>query len=72
MTPREALHDLVDRLPEEEVDLARHCIEDLRGAADNNGPALDAATLASLDLGLADSAEGRVKPLEHYEREREM
>ena len=72
MTPREALHDLVDRLPEDEVDLARHCLEDLRGAAGNDGPALDAATLASLDLGLTDLAEGRVKPLEHYEREREM
>lgn len=70
MTTREALHHLVDQLPEDQVDLARHWLEDLRGAADDDGPALDAATLASLDLGLADLANGRVKPIEQYERER--
>jgi hypothetical protein len=46
--------------------------EDLRDAADNDGPPLDAATLASLDRGLADVAEGRVKPLDRYQRERRM
>ena len=45
MTTREALHHLVDQLPEDQVDLARHWLEDLRGAADDDGPALDAATL---------------------------
>jgi len=70
MTTREALHDLVDQLPEDKVDLARHWLEDLRDAADDDGPALDAAALESLDRGLADVAEGRVKPLNQYERER--
>jgi hypothetical protein len=70
MTTREALHHLVDQLPEDRVDLARHWLEDLRGAGDDDGPPLDAAALASLDQGLADVAEGRVKPLDRYERER--
>lgn len=70
MTTREALHHLVDQLPEDQVDLARHWLEDLRDAADDDGPALDAETLASLDRGQAEVAEGRVKTLEQYERER--
>lgn len=70
MTTREALHHLVDQLPEDHVDLARHWLEDLRAATDDDGPALDAAALASLDSGLADLANGQVKPLEQYERER--
>lgn len=70
MTTREVLHHLVDQLPEDRVDLARHWLEDLRDAADEDGPELDAATLASLDQGLADLADLRVKPLEQYERER--
>lgn len=70
MTTREALHHLVDQLPEDQVDLARHWLEDLRGAADDDGPALDVAALESLDRGLADVAEGSVQPLERYERER--
>ena len=70
MTSRETLHHLVDQLPDNQVDLARHWLEDLRDAADDYGPALDAAALESLDRGLADVAEGRVKPLDQYERER--
>jgi hypothetical protein len=72
MTTREALHHLVDQLPEEQVDLARHWLEDLRDAADDDGPPLDAAALESLDRGLADVAEGRIKPLELYERDRAL
>ncbi|MGO9094432.1 MAG: hypothetical protein ACLQGV_04350 [Bryobacteraceae bacterium] len=45
-------------------------MEDLRDASDADGPPLDAAALASLDRGLADVSEGRVKPLDQYERER--
>ena len=70
MTTREALHHLVDELPEEQAELARVWLEDLRDADDEDGPPLDAEALASLDRGLADVAEGRVKPLEEYERER--
>jgi hypothetical protein len=70
MTTREALHQLVDQLPDDQVDLARHWLEDLRDAADAEGSELDAATLASLDRGIADTAEGRVTPLDQYERER--
>ena len=70
MTTREALHRLVDQLPEDQVDLVRHWLEDLRDAPDTEGPPLDPATLESLDRGLADVAEGRVKPLDQYESER--
>ena len=70
MTTREALHHLVDELPEEQTELVRLWLEDLRHAADEDGPPLDADALASLDRGLADVAEGRVKPLDQYERER--
>jgi len=70
MTTREALHHLVDELPDEQAEIARVWLEDLREAADENGPQLDAETLASIDRGLADVAAGRAKPLEEYERER--
>jgi hypothetical protein len=70
MTTKDALHHLVDELPEEQTDLARILLEDLRDAADVEGPPLDAETLASLDRGLADVAAGRVKPLSVYTRER--
>lgn len=70
MTTREALHHLVDELPDEQAELARAWLEDLREATDENGPPLDAETLASIDRGLADVAAGRVKSLEEYERER--
>src|SRR5437868_1014082 len=70
MTRREALHHLIDELPDEQTELARLWLEDLRNAVDENGPPLDAEALASLDRGLADVAAGRVKPLAEYERER--
>jgi hypothetical protein len=72
MTTRETLHRLVEELPDEQAELARTWLEDLRDASDADGPPLDAATLASLDQGLADIAEGRTKPLEEYERERKL
>ena len=70
MTTRESLHHLVDQLPDDQAELARVWLEDLRDAADADGPPLDGATLASLDRGLADVSEGRVKSLDQYERER--
>jgi NADH:ubiquinone oxidoreductase subunit len=70
MTTREELHHLVDELPEEQAELAREWLQDLRDAADHDGPPLDDESLASLDRGLADLAAGRVKPLGEYERER--
>lgn len=70
MTTRESLHHLVDQLPDDQAELARVWLEDLRDAADADGPPLDGATLASLDRGLADVSEGRVKSLGQYERER--
>ncbi len=63
MTTREALHCLVDELADEQVELARVWLGDLRDAADHNGPPLDAETLASLDRGIEDVAAGRVKSL---------
>ena len=70
MTTKDALHQLVDQLPDDQAELARVLLEDLRDAADADGPPLDPAALASLDRGLADVSEGRVKPLDQYERER--
>ena len=61
---------LVDELPEDQAELARQWLEDLRHSADENGPPLHPETMASLDRGLADLAAGRVKPLDEYERER--
>ena len=70
MTTREALHCLIDELPEDQAELARTLLEDLRNAADEDGPALSAETLASLDRGLEDIAGGRFKSLAEYELER--
>ncbi len=67
MTPREALHQLVDELPEDQAELAQWWLQDLRNAADEDGP-----PLASLDRGLADLAAGRVKPLAEYEHDRDL
>lgn len=70
MTTREALHQLVDELPEDQAELARDWLQDLLDAPDEDGPLLDPEALASLDRGLADLAAGRVKALAEYERER--
>ena len=70
MTTRETLHLLVDELPDAQAELARVWLEDLRGAADDDGPPLDAEALASIDRGLADVAAGRVITLEEYRRNR--
>jgi hypothetical protein len=70
LTSKESLHYLVDELPEEQTELARLLLEDLRNAADSGGPPLDDETLASLDRGVADIAAGRVKALDEYKRQR--
>jgi hypothetical protein len=70
MTTREALHQLVDDLPDDQAELARVWLEDLRYASDADGPPPDPETLASLDRGIADVAAGRVKSLDQYDRER--
>ena len=70
MTTKEALHQLVDELPEAKAELAREWLEDLRHAADEDGPALDSEALASLDRGLDDISARRLKSLDEYERER--
>ena len=66
MTVKEELHQLIDRLADEQ---ARDLLEDLRNAADTDGPALDDEALASLDRGLADIASNRMISLEDFERE---
>ena len=65
MTVKEELHQLIDALPDEH---ARELLEDLRDAADADGPPLDSEALASLDRGLADIAADRVISLEEFER----
>ena len=66
MTTKEELHLLIDGLDDEQ---ARDLLEDLRDAADVDGPPLDEEALASLDRGLADIAEDRVISVEDFERE---
>ena len=66
MTVKEELHQLIDRLADEQ---ARDLLEDLRDAADVDGPALDQEALTSLDRGLADIASNRMISLEDFERE---
>ena len=70
MTAKDVLHRLVDELPDDQADLARLILEDVRDAADNHGEPLTPEALESLDRGLADIEAGRVKPLDQYERER--
>ncbi len=70
MTTKDVLHHLVDELPEDQTEIARVLLEDLRDAADVDGRPLDAETLASVERGLADIAAGRIKPLDEYKRER--
>jgi hypothetical protein len=70
MTNKEALHSLVDELPEDQAELALNLLEDLRDAADPHGPPLDEESIASVNRGLSDIAAGRVKSLDEYERER--
>jgi hypothetical protein len=42
MTAREPPHHLLDELPDDQAELARLWIEDLRYATDEDGPPLDA------------------------------
>ena len=70
VTTREALHQLVDQLPENQAELAHAWLLDFRDAADEDGPPFGQDALASLDRGLADLAAGRMKPLAECERER--
>ena len=72
MTTREVLHSLVDELPDDQAELARVLLEDLRNAPDADGSPLDQETLDSLDRGLADVRAGRVKSLNEYQRERNL
>jgi predicted transcriptional regulator len=60
----------VDRLPEDQVELARVWLEDLRDAADEDGMPLDAEALAALDRGLEDVKAGRLITLAEYKKER--
>lgn len=66
MTVKEELHQLIDRLADEQ---ARDLLEDLRDASDTDGTPLDAEALASLDRGLADIASNRMISLDDFERE---
>jgi hypothetical protein len=49
MATKEALHHLVEELPDEQTDLAGALLEDLRNAAYGDSPPLDEETIASLD-----------------------
>ena len=64
VTVKEELHRLIEGLADEH---ARDLLDDLRDAADANGPPPDSETLASLDRGLADISADRVVSLEEFE-----
>jgi Arc/MetJ-type ribon-helix-helix transcriptional regulator len=64
MTAKEELHRLVDELADDQADLARQLLTDLKNAADEDGEPLSPETLESLDRGLADIEASRVKTLE--------
>lgn len=64
MTTRDTLHQIVDQLADPAMALAD-------SAHDEVDP-IDAATLASLDHGLADLSAGRVNTLDQYEHKRGM
>jgi predicted transcriptional regulator len=64
VTVKEELHRLIEGLADEH---ARNLLDDLRDAADVNGPPLDSEARASLDRGLADISAGRVVSLEEFE-----
>lgn len=72
MTAKEQLHRLVDELADDQAELARQWLADLRNAADEDGEPLSHEAVESLDRGLADIQAGRAKPLEQYERERKL
>jgi len=63
---KEELHQLIDWLADEQ---ARDLLEELRDAAEADGPPLDEEALASLDRGLADIAANRMISLEDFERD---
>lgn len=66
MTVKEALHQLIDGLTDEQ---ARDLLADLLDSADVDGPPLDEEALASLDRGLADIAANRIISLADFERQ---
>jgi predicted transcriptional regulator len=65
VTVKEQLHRLIEGLADEH---ARDLLDDLRNAADVNGPPLDPETQASLDRGLADISAGNVVSLEEFQK----
>lgn len=69
---KDALHRLVDELPEDQLAEAHQFLQDLvRGAnSEAADEPLDPETLASLERGLEDIRAGRVKSLEQYEKDR--
>ena len=72
MKTREALHDLINELPEERMEIARRWLENLRDAAHPDGLPLNAKILDSIDRGLTEVAAGRTKSVSEYERERRL
>ena len=58
MTTKEALHFLVDELPENQAELARLLLEDLRGASDEDGEPLDETSWRHLTVDLPTSPRG--------------
>ena len=65
VTAKEEHDVLINRLAGEQ---AQGPLDDLRGAADVNGPPLNEEAMASLDRGLADIASNWVVSLEDFER----
>ncbi len=65
MTPRESLHQLIDRLPEDRLADVFDYIAELSDTSELSGE-----TQAAIEEGLKDIREGRTVTLEEYRRTR--
>jgi hypothetical protein len=70
MPVRQKRHQLVDELPDEYIDVVSKYVDDLRASEIDDEP-LSTDDVASIELGLEDIRQGRVKSLDDYRRERE-
>jgi hypothetical protein len=65
MTTKEMLHQLVEQIPDEHLEMALATLENL-----NDNEPMSEEALADLDQAMAEAAAGQLKPLEQYKRER--
>ena len=66
MTVRENVHQLIDKLPEDQLADVLDYLADLQ----DDGDSMSAETLAAIEEGLEDVREGRTISLDDYRRSR--